>query len=111
MFAPHFALGAIFASRRAMSANSHTSTSLRAEARLLATAGIILLVIGFPLTMTLAMFAMQPDGVSPILPIVIGAPPLTLGYLACHLASRRMERAKALDSNDRDWQPAQSAAS
>lgn len=74
-----------------------TATTLRAEARLLATAGIILLVIGFPLTMALAMLAMAPDGLSPVLPIAAGGPPLMLGYLACHFASRRMVKARSLE--------------
>lgn len=73
------------------------ATTLRAEARLLATAGIILLVIGFPLTMALAMLAMAPDGISPVLPIAAGGPPLMLGYLACHFASRRMVKARSLE--------------
>jgi hypothetical protein len=81
-----------------MTAITPTSASLRAEARLLTTAGIILLAIGFPLTMALAMLALEPRGISPMLPIAVGAPPLLLGYLACHFASRRMERAKQLEA-------------
>ena len=71
--------------------------SLRAEARLLAVAGVILLAVGFPLTMGLAMLAMAPHGVSPVLPIAAGGPPLMLGYLACHFASRRMVKARQLE--------------
>lgn len=66
---------------------------------MLATAGIILLVLGFPFTMALAWMAMSPEvDLSPVLPVVAGGTPLTLGYLACAFASRRMARAKALDA-------------
>ena len=81
-----------------MFAPSPLVISLRAEARLLAAAGAILLLLGFPLTMSLALMALASDGVSPVLPAAAGGPPLLLGYLACHFASRRMERAKALES-------------
>lgn len=81
-----------------MVAITKTSATLRAEAQLLTTAGLILLAIGFPLTMVLAMSALAPDGVSPVLPIAFGAPPLLLGYVACHFASRRLERAKELEA-------------
>ena len=72
-------------------------TSLRAEARLLSLAGLILLVIGFPMTLGLAAFAIATGAISPILPIALGAPPLLLGYLACHFASARMVKAKTLE--------------
>lgn len=91
------ARGAIFAPALAMAAPTTSVSSLRAEARLLAIAGVLLLLVGFPLTMSLALMALSPEGVSPVLPIAIGAPPLVLGYLACHFASKRMERAKALE--------------
>jgi hypothetical protein len=81
-----------------MAAITKSSASLRAEASLLTTAGVILLAIGFPLTMVLAFSALSPDGVPPILPIAVGFPPLVLGYLACHFASRRLERAKELEA-------------
>lgn len=70
---------------------------LRAEARLLTFAGLILLGIGFPLTIFLAAQALAPGGLSPILPIAMGAPPIILGYLACHFASHRMVKAKTLE--------------
>lgn len=73
------------------------SATLRAEARVLTAAGVLLLAIGFPLTLALVAQALGPQGLSPILPIAIGAPPITLGYLACHFASQRMVKAKALD--------------
>ncbi len=76
------------------------ATTLRAEARLLAIAGIILLALGFPITMGLAMLAMAPHGVSPVLPIAAGGPPLMLGYLACHFASRRIVKARTLEGHD-----------
>lgn len=72
-------------------------TSLRAEAKLLSAAGLILLAIGFPLTLGLAIAAIGWGLVSPVLPIAFGAPPLMLGYLACHFASSRMVKAKALE--------------
>lgn len=72
---------------------------LRAEARLLLVAGFVLLGIGFPLTMVLAGQALSPGGLSPVLPIAVGAPPIILGYLACHFASQRMVKAKALEGS------------
>jgi len=72
--------------------------ALRAEARLLTIAGVALLVIGFPLTLFLVAQALAPEGISPMLPLALGAPPLMLGYLACHFASQRLVRAKALES-------------
>lgn len=81
-----------------MPAPAPSASSLRAEARLLAAAGVILLLLGFPLTMSLALMALPPDGISPILPAAAGAPPLLLGYLACHFASQRMAHAKAVES-------------
>lgn len=82
-----------------MSNLSQNATHLRAEARLLTTAGLILLGIGFPLTMTLAVMALSPEGMSPHLPLLIGGPPLTLGYVVCHYASKRLARAKALETH------------
>lgn len=73
------------------------ATSLRAEARLLTTAGLILLAIGFPLTMMLTLMALSPDGLSPVFPAAVGGPPILLGYIACHYASARLARAKALE--------------
>jgi hypothetical protein len=80
-----------------MLARSAPAATLRAEARLLATAGLILLALGFPVTMALVAYALASDG-SPMAPLAIGAPPIVLGYLACHFASRRMEKAKALEA-------------
>jgi hypothetical protein len=88
----------IVGGRPAMPKLSQNVASLRAEARLLTTAGLILLAIGFPLTLSLVMLAMSPDGLSPILPLAAGGPPLLLGYLACHYASARLSKAKALES-------------
>ena len=76
--------------------SSSTIQSLRDEARLLALAGVILLAIGFPLTLTLVAFAMAPHGLSPIVPLVAGGPPILLGYVACHFASKRLARARSL---------------
>jgi len=73
------------------------ANDLRAEARLLTLAGLILLGLGFPLTLYLVAVSLGPNGLSPILPIAIGAPPIVLGYIACHFASLRMVKAKALE--------------
>jgi hypothetical protein len=74
-----------------------TPATLRAEARFLTFAGLILLGIGFPLTIVLAAQALAPGGLSPVLPIAAGLPPIVLGYLACHFAWQRMLKAKALE--------------
>jgi hypothetical protein len=81
-----------------MRANRPDSHMLRAEARLLTIAGLILMGAGFPLTIYLVAQAMAPDGISPMLPLALGAPPLMLGYLACHFASHRLQRAKTIES-------------
>jgi hypothetical protein len=60
---------------------------------------LILLAVGFPATLVLAAQALSPHGLSPMLPIAIGAPPILLGYLACHFASQRMVKAKALETS------------
>jgi hypothetical protein len=76
--------------------------SLRAEARLLTTAGLLLLVLGFPVTLLLVAQALRPDADVPaMLPLAAGAPPIVLGYLACHFASQRMVKAKALEGGKR----------
>ncbi len=80
--------------------------SLRAEARLLTTAGLMLLVIGFPVTLYLVALALT-GGAPAVLPLAVGAPPIVLGYLACHFASQRMIKAKALERR----QPRAAAAS
>lgn len=71
---------------------------LRAEARLLAIAGMLLLAIGFPFTLFLAWLALNGDGVPPLLPVAAGAPPILLGYFACHFAARRMVKARELEN-------------
>jgi hypothetical protein len=81
-----------------MDALCQNATSLRAEARLLTTAGLILLAIGFPVTLALTLLALSPEGLSPILPAAAGGPPILLGYIACHYASARLEQAKALET-------------
>lgn len=78
-----------------------TPTMLRAEARLLTIAGLILLGLGFPITLFLAAQALAPGGLSPVFPIAAGAPPIFLGYLACHFASERMVKARALEGGSR----------
>lgn len=74
-----------------------SAAALRAEARLLTIAGLMLLGLGFPLTLALVASALS-GGVAAILPAVIGAPPIMLGYLACHFASQRMVKAKLLET-------------
>lgn len=93
--------GANFASVSFMTRNasSYDAVELRAEARVLSTAGFILLALALPFTLVLAWMALSPEvGMSPILPVAAGGGPLTLGYLACAFASRRMARAKALEA-------------
>jgi hypothetical protein len=75
-----------------------TPAALRAEARLLTVAGLILLAVGFPLTLLLVARALSADAGSPFLPLAVGAPPIMLGYLACHFASQRMVKAKAIEA-------------
>jgi len=75
-----------------------TAAALRAEARLLTIAGIILLAVGFPATMILVVQALGSPDFPSILPFAVGAPPIMLGYLACAFASRRLVKAKALES-------------
>ncbi|MBL8544167.1 MAG: hypothetical protein JNJ63_10215 [Hyphomonadaceae bacterium] len=82
-----------------MAAQRPSIATLRAEARLLASAGVLLLVIGFPLTLFLVARALWSDGASPLLPLAIGAPPIMLGYIACHFASARLARAKRLEAH------------
>lgn len=93
-----FASVALMAHARQIPARIVTAKSLRAEARLLTTAGLILLAIGFPLTLFLVAQALATNGQTPaMLPLAAGAPPIVLGYLACHFASQRMVKAKALE--------------
>jgi hypothetical protein len=87
-----------FRSARRMVAQRPNPAALRAEARLLTTAGLLLLGIGFPLTLALVGIALGSGSDSPFAPAVVGAPPIVLGYLACHFASQRMLRAKAIES-------------
>lgn len=91
------AVGAIFAAVSRMAASRPTVEALRAEARLLTTAGVLLLVLAFPATLWLVAQALGEEGGSPLVPVAVGAPPITLGYLACHFASLRMVKANALE--------------
>ncbi len=81
-----------------MAAPRPTIPALRAEARLLAAAGVLLLALGFPLTLFLVLRALWLEQASPVLPFAIGAPPILLGYLACHFASARLLRARELEA-------------
>jgi hypothetical protein len=65
-------------------------------------AGAILLGVGFVATIILVGRALSVEATaSPALPIWVGGPPLVFGYLACHFATLRMQRARALDSQRR----------
>jgi hypothetical protein len=80
-----------------MAAHRPNPAALRAEARLLTIAGFFLLGVGFPLTLIMTAIALGSGENSPFVPAAIGAPPIMLGYLACHFASMRMVKAKALE--------------
>jgi hypothetical protein len=84
-----------------MSEHRLTAGELRAEARLLTLAGLILLGLGFPLTLYLVFQALASQGLSPMLPAAIGAPPIALGYIACHFASVRLVKARAIEEGRR----------
>lgn len=73
--------------------------ALRAEARLLTIAGFILLGVGFPVTLVMVAIALGAGAASPFVPAAIGAPPIMLGYLACHFASQRMVKAKLIEAS------------
>ncbi|MEZ5955606.1 MAG: hypothetical protein R3C27_00110 [Hyphomonadaceae bacterium] len=81
-----------------MAAHRPNPAALRAEARLLSVAGFVLLGIGFPLTLIMTAMALGAGENAPFLPAAVGAPPIMLGYLACHFASQRMVKAKAMES-------------
>lgn len=83
---------------RRMTQRTVTAANLRAEARLLTTAGVIVLAVAFPTTLALTALALLNASTAPLLPAAVGAPPIVLGYVACALASRRMLKAKALES-------------
>jgi hypothetical protein len=84
--------------------------NLRAEARLLTMAGVILLALGFPTTLVLAALAMEPDGVSPLVAIGIGTPLILAGWTACAYASDRLSRAAKLAEEAQSTAPRQGAA-
>lgn len=75
--------------------------ALRAEARLMTMAGVILLAIGLPLSLILAALALA-GTIGALVPFWAGAPPIALGWAACILASRRLERAQALEGRGSD---------
>lgn len=69
---------------------------LRAEARVLAFAGAATLAASFPPTMSVALAALiahQPPSASAV---SLGALAMAAGYIACHLASRRLVQADAV---------------
>lgn len=79
----------------AESRSAHLET-MRGEARFMAAAGMILMGVALPLTLVFVALALAEPGMSPLLPIAVGAPPTMIGYLACHFASRRLAKVKAL---------------
>ncbi|MGD9980828.1 MAG: hypothetical protein AB7H66_09745 [Hyphomonadaceae bacterium] len=82
-----------------MATHRPNPSALRAEARLLTIAGLILLGAGFPATLIMVAIVLGSGSDSPFLPAAVGAPPIMLGYLACHFASRRMMRAKLVEAS------------
>ena len=68
---------------------------------MLTVAGFFLLGVGFPITLIMTAIALGTGDGSPFVPAAIGAPPIMLGYLACHFASQRMVKAKALEHGAR----------
>lgn len=70
---------------------------MRAEARVLSVAGMLLLAASFPFTLFMVSIALAAKSAAPWAPAVAGAPPLLLGYLMCHVAARRLVRARQLD--------------
>lgn len=75
---------------------------------MLTTAGMLLLALGFPLTLAMVAWALG-GGVSPTAPIVAGGPLILLGYLSCHFASTRLAKANALAPPRRAKRQAKSA--
>src|SRR5262245_38065804 len=84
--------------------------NLRAEARLLTMAGVILLALGFPTTLVLAALAMEPDGLSPLLAAGIGTPLIAAGWTACAYASDRLSRAAKLTEEAQTAAPRRTGA-
>jgi hypothetical protein len=91
--------GANLAMRFAM--DRRTPATLRAEARIFAFAGAILLAIGLVCSVILVMRALSDVHIPPAFPLLIAGPPLVLGYLACHFATLRMLRARAMEKAPR----------
>lgn len=75
--------------------------ALRAEARLMTLAGVILLAIGLPLSLILAALALA-GTVGPLVPVWAAGPPIALGWAACAWASRRLQKAQALEGRALD---------
>jgi hypothetical protein len=73
--------------------------SLRAEAGLLTLAGAIMLGLGLPITVVLALLAASPSaGLSPWVPPIAGGPLILLGYGICAYAAQRLAEAKKLEA-------------
>jgi hypothetical protein len=70
------------------------AASLRAEAKLLAMAGTLLLAAGFPLTLALAALSLASGRVEPLTSVWAGAPLIVFGWVSCALASRRLQQAR-----------------
>ncbi len=76
---------------------SQNARALRAEAQIVGAVGLVLLALGLALTLILTSLALSPDGLAPLVPALIGGPPIVFGYLACRHASSRLARARAYD--------------
>ena len=84
-----------------MATQTHIASVLRAEARLMSVAGMLLLAAAFPFTLYLAVLALVGDHVSALTPLVAGAPPILLGYCVCHRGAYQLQRARKLDPSVR----------
>lgn len=69
---------------------------LRAEARIVTMAGVILLAIGLPLALILAALALGPRG-DALAPVIWAGPLILMGWGACQYGARRLEQAQALE--------------
>ncbi|MBY0565584.1 MAG: hypothetical protein K2P58_15550 [Hyphomonadaceae bacterium] len=72
-------------------------SALRAEARVLAFAGMVTLAVSFPPTMSAALSALFTQGPLPWSALSLGGVALVSGYVACHLASGRLMLARVRD--------------
>ncbi len=85
--------------RKSLKERLRRARLLRAEARVMVRAGLILLAFGFPTTIAFTVLALAPEGVSPLAPLLSGGPLVALGWAACRYAAWRMSQADALESS------------